>query len=392
MTRQQNGEGGNPRSPDLAPDRRADSADELDARLYSLETLYAKGRFEDTIARGELELERELPAQARGRVRLFVAMANLSLGRMKSGEQMLADARADIEAVGDEVLLVECMASEAYAAQMRQRPEAVHLAEQALFACRKLAPIPRPLEARILNALAAASVAASDWEGAVAAYEEAIERAASLYDMNRQAKLLSDVSIAYGELGQLDRSVICATRSVELLEALRDFVALARSENNLGLSLMSSGDLASARRHLTRSLDLCEQTNLEIGRCHVLLSLCELNMADGRYADAQLFAKQALASALGQGEASSVAQAHVWLGRAASALNQSDVSDSEFEQAIEQLTRNGESVHLMRCHALYGDVLEHRGELHRAYLQMKAAVAQAAGSRPKRGPGKDIRF
>ena len=371
----------------LVSPERVDSAEEVAAGLSRVETMYARSLFEEAIALGESILELEAPAKIRGKLRHLVALSSLQLGRMERGEELLEQARADIESAGDAAMLVELMATEAYMAQMRQRPEAVHLAEQALAACRRLEPVPRPLEVKILNALAAAKIAAGDWEGAVGAYEVAIERAASLYDMGRQARLLSDVSIAYRELGQTDRSLVCATRSVELLETLRDFVALARSENNLGLSCMACGDFASARRHLMRSLELCQQTNLELGRSHVLMSLCELNVAEKRYAEAFQFAKQALASAESQGERSSTASAHMWLGRVASSLNQPDVADSEFEAALNQLARAGDNAHLIRCHAWYADALERRGDLQRAYEHMKAALAHATRTDTKPQPG-----
>ena len=387
-----------PRTPDgaqppalVSPDRAA-SAEEVADRLYLVEIMYGKGRFDEAIALGESILELEPPSKIRGKARHLVAMAALQLGRMERGEELLEQARADIEAEADAVMLVELMTTEACLAEMRQRPEAVELAEQTLAACRRLEPVPTALEVKVLNAVAAAKLAAGDWQGAADAYEVAIDRSASLYDMSQQAKLLTNASIAYRELGQPDRSLIYATRSVELLEALRDFVSLARSENNLGLSCMACEDFASARKHLMRSLELCEQTNLELGRSHVLLSLCELNLAEHRYKEAFEFARQALASAESQGERSSTANAHVWLGRVASALNQPDVADSEFEEALKQMTNTGDNVHLLQCHTWYADALERRGDLQRAYEHMKAALTYATRTGTKPNPRGNIRL
>ncbi|HET7338497.1 MAG TPA: hypothetical protein VFK22_03030 [Candidatus Dormibacteraeota bacterium] len=369
--------------PPLASAARAASAKEVANRLSRVEALYAKGRFEEALALGESILDRDPPAKIRGKLRHVIAMAALQLGRMERGEELLEQARPEIVAAGDVLTIVELMTTEAIMAEMRQRPEAVALAEQSLAACRRLEPVPRSLEVRALNAVAAAKLAAGDWRGAVDAYEVAIERTASLYDMSRQARLLTNVSIAYRELGQPHRSLVYATRSVELLETLRDFVSLARSENNLALSCMACDDFASARRHLMRSLELCEQTNLELGRSHVLLSLCELNVAEARYVEAFKFAKRALVSAESQGERSSIAHAHMWLGRVASSLDQPDVADSEFEAALRQLTHAGDNAELVRCHAWYADALERRGDLQRAYEHVKGAVAHATRTRTK---------
>ena len=363
----------------------------LATKLATLESLYAVGRWEDAITLGESILERARSARSRGRVLLRVAMASLRLGRVQPCEQLLTEARPHLANAGEPVMLVECMATEAWLAQIKERPDAIKRAEDALDACRRLSQIPIPLEVEILNALAAANIAAGRWESAIRSYEEAIERTGPFFDMRRQAKLMNEVAIAYHELNRLDDSVLYATRSVALLEKLRDFVSLARSENNLGLTFLAMGDVRSARTHLERSLELCEQTDLEAGRAHVLMSLCELNAAEGKHAQARDFAQQALAYAERLGEASSAAQAHIWLGRVAASLNETDVADSEFQRAIDQLTRAGDTEQLTRCHELFADALERSGELHRAYEHMKAALAYAIGHRPKM-PAGDIRL
>ena len=358
----------------LLPSKHADVTDEL-------ERLCSSGRYEQAITLGEsvLELERSAPSQ--GEVRMFLATANLQLGRIDRGEHMVAEARAQLAASPDPVTLVECMALEASIAQMRQRANAIQLGEEALHACRKLDPIPSRLEVQILNTLAASNLAAGIWEQAVGFYEQAIERAGPLFDMRRRAKLMGDVAIAYRELGRLDRSMLFATRSVEMLETLQDLVALARSENNLGLTYIALGNLDGARTHLERSLELCHETNLEIGRSHVLLSLCELNVVEKNFTQARNFAQQALDYAERLQEPSSVAQAHLWLARVATSLGEPAIADSEFERAIDQLARTGEQEELLRSHALYSETLERRGEMHRAYEHLKAALAHATSNR-----------
>jgi tetratricopeptide (TPR) repeat protein len=284
-------------------------------------------------------------------------------------------------------MLVECMATEASLAQMKQLPNAIQLTEQALAACRRLEPVPSQLEVRILTALAAANLAIGAWTEAITFYEQAIERAGPLFDLRRRAKLMGDVAIAHRELGRLDLSIAYATRSVEILETLRDLVPLARSENNLGLTYMTLGDLRSARLHLERSLDLCEETHLEVGRSHVLLSLCELNLAEDDSLQARRFAKLALEFAGRFKEASSVAHAHLLLGRIAASLSEPEVADLEFRLAIEQLTGIGDAEPLLRGQVLYAETLEHRGEIRRAYEQLKAAVTLAGLTRSRPSAG-----
>jgi tetratricopeptide (TPR) repeat protein len=356
------------------PSKQPDVTDEL-------ERLCSSGRYEEAITLGESILEQERSSPSHVELHLLLAMANIQLGRIDRGEQIVAEARAQLATAPHPVTLVECMALEASIAQLRQQGNAIRLGEDALYRCRKLVPIPSRLEVQILNTLAAANLAAGIWEQAVGFYEQATERAGPLFDMRRRAKLMGDVGIAYRELGRLDRSVLFATRSVEILETLRDLVALARSENNLGLTFMAVGDLDGARAHLERSLELCRTTNLEIGRSHVLLSLCELNAMEQNYKQARDFAQQALVYAERLQEPSNIAQAHLWLARVATSLGEPAIADSEFECAIDQLARIGKGEELLRSHTLYSETLEHRGELHRAYEHLKAALALATSNR-----------
>jgi len=360
--------------------RNGDSA-ELDSKISELLNVYEIGRDHDVIALGESILAVKVPPRRRGQILLHVAMANLRLGQIRPGEQRLTEAWGDLAVGGDPVTRVECMITQAQLAHMKQRPEAVELAKDALAACRKLEPIPNRVEVRALNALAAAHEGAGAWAAAITCYEEGIERAGPLFDMRRQALMVTEVAIAYKELGEPDLSLRYATRALKLVETLGDLVPLAMAENNLGWILIALGDLGAARKHLERSLELAEATNLEVGRSHVLLSMCELNLAEHKYVEARAFADEALVYADRWGESSSAAQAHVWLGQVAASLGEACVVDSEFALAIDQLKRNGELERLVRCHALYAEILEQRGEAERAYEHLKSAFSLAIPDR-----------
>jgi tetratricopeptide (TPR) repeat protein len=191
--------------------------------------------------------------------------------------------------------------------------------------------------------------------------------------------MYSGLSSAYRETGHVDAAVKYAGRSIALLEVLRDRVSLARAENNLGLILMAKGDRIAAHKHLDRSLELAEEANLEVGRSHVLMSLCELSLVQGNLQAARQFAEQALAMSERLEEAANIAEAHVWLGRIAAEVGDDESCDTEFDMAIRGLTEVGVEERLLRCHGIYAEILENRGELKRAYGHMKKAFS---GSRP----------
>jgi tetratricopeptide (TPR) repeat protein len=301
-------------------------------------------------------------------------MAHLQLGQPGPAEGLLAEARAHFEAINDGVMLVECMGAEASMAYMTQRPEALAMAERALAVCRSLKPIPTPTEARLLFIVASAHLANHEWDKAIEGYEAAIEATGDLFDLRRMAKMYNGLAAAYQELGQIDTASRFATRSVTLLEALRDRVSLARSENNLGLILMARGELPEARKHLDRSLHLSDETDLQAGRSQVLLSLCELCLQEGNIDQARTFAREALDLAERLHEGPNVAEAHMWLGRVADKSDDHETTDREFALAIHGLEQLGTHERLLQSHGVYAEILERRGDVARAYIHMKSAL------------------
>jgi len=355
------------------------NTDETKIGLIELEGRVAEGRHEEAIVLGEQLLNLSSSAHRLGQLRYLLAQAHLQLGRPDKATALLGEAHAHFESVDDTLMLAECLGSEAQVACMLQKPEAQELAERALAVCRGMKHVPEATEARLLSILATVHVANRGWDDAIRLYEEAIEAAGSLFDLGRMAKMYSGLSLAYRETGHVDAAAKYASRSIALLEVLRDRVALARAENNLGLILLAQGDRASAQKHLDRSLELAEETNLEVGRSHVLMSLAELSLAQGNVQSARQFAQQALQMAERLHEAANVAESHVWLGRVAAEVGDDELADTEFDIAISLLTELGVEERLLRCHGVYAEILEKRGELKTAYEHMKKAFS---ASRP----------
>ncbi|HEY8816419.1 MAG TPA: tetratricopeptide repeat protein [Candidatus Dormibacteraeota bacterium] len=355
------------------------SADETRTGLIELEAMVAEGRHLEAIAHGEELLKFSSSAHRLGQLRFLLAQAYLALSQPDQASSLLREAHSHFESVDDALMLAECMGYEAHVAAMTQQPEAQDLAERAVAFCRTIRPVPAPTEARLLSILATVHLANRGWATAITTYEAAIEAAGSMFDLSRMAKMYSGLSLAYRETGHVDAAVKYASRSIALLEVLRDRVSLAKAENNLGLILMAQGDRNAAHKHLDRSLELAEETNLEIGRSHVLMSLCELSLVQGNVQAARQFAEQALKMAERMKELANVAEAHVWLGRIAAEVGDDELVDAEFAIAIQGLTDVGVEERLLRCHGIYAEILEKRGQLKEAYAHMKKAFS---ASRP----------
>jgi tetratricopeptide (TPR) repeat protein len=314
------------------------------------------------------------PPESIARVRYLLAMCEVQLGRPERARPHLDEARAYFESTAAGERLVECMALEISHAILTQNPDGVDIGKRALAACRELDPAVPMLEVRILNMLASAHLTAGQWLEAIDAYEQAIKVAGPLFDMKRQARLFNEAALAYKEIGRYEAAVRHITQAVALLEVTREPVMLARAENNFGVILLAMHDPARARPHLERSLALCVQTGLEVGRSHALLSLAELCVAEGRLEPARLYAQQALEFAGRLHERDSCAQAHLWLGLIAAAAGDVATCDQEFAVAIEQLEAAGAVEWLARGHETYAEVLEKRGEIALANAELKSAL------------------
>jgi tetratricopeptide (TPR) repeat protein len=344
------------------------------AALAKLESLFAAGRYAEVITLAESMLARPGSDSLKGEVRFHLAMTYLQLGKPDLGKPPLAEAKAYFQAVGDPEMIVECIAAEAAVACLEQRPYALALGMQALAAFRCLTQAPAGLELRILSGLATAHFLLGQWTEAIETFEQAIELADPVVDMRRLGKLLGNVAVAYRELDQLPKAVSYSTRALALFETLRDHVSLAREENNLACYLISNGELAAARRHLERSFQLFEQTDLLKSRGLLLLSFCELCLAEGNVEQAVAYASAAIEAGERENEAWSVADSRMWLGRALARLGDEGAADDQFHRALVILEESGMAERLVQCHAVYAEVLERRGELARAYEHLKAAV------------------
>jgi tetratricopeptide (TPR) repeat protein len=355
------------------------ASDEAQDGIVELEAMLGEGRYPEAVELGNRLQSLGSSAHRLGPIRYHLAQAYLHLGKSDQAAELLRQAHAHFESVGDVLMVAECLGLEAELAHQAQSPQALPLAERALALCRGLDPIPLTTEAKLLAIAAGIQVTNRDWEGAIKSYEQAIEISDSLSDLHRLARLYNEISRAYRGKGQVESASRYALRSVTLLEMLRERVALARTENQLGQILMAKGDRAAARIHLDRSLELSEQPNLQTGRSHVLLSLCELSLQEGNPAAAGEFAEQALRLAQQVEDVSSISEAHMWLGRVAEQEGDEKRVDREFEVAIHGLAKAGMTERLLQCHGMYAEVLEKRGDLHRAYTHMKKALS---ASRP----------
>jgi tetratricopeptide (TPR) repeat protein len=352
----------------------AGATDDSQARLLELEAMVADARNKEAITLGLALLDRGSSAFRLGRIRFLLAQGYLADSQPERASTLLAEARAHFEAVNDAAMLAECIAAQAVLASMTQAKDAVYLAQMALSVLRAHKPVPAPTEARLLGILAEAHVVSHEPERAIAAYEEAIEVGGAVPDLQGLARLYGGLGADYRSAGDTETAARYTLRSLAVLEVIRDRDVLAKCENDLAVVLMARGELAAARRHLDRSLQLCDDSNLRCGRSQVLLSLSELTMREGDLERAQELATDALELAGRLEEGAKIAEAHVLLGRVADLRGVPEEADRQFADAIRGFEALGMRERLLQCHGAYAEILERRGELARAYSHMKEAL------------------
>lgn len=343
-------------------------------RTTAIELLLATGDLEGAIVKGQALLDQNPDSETGAWTRHLVAQAYLRLGRPTEGRRLAAAARAHFERTGDRLMIAECLGHEASAAYLMQDPVAVGLAQRALELCRSLKPIPRMTESRLHFILGSAHATNHEWPAAIDCYEQALTVGGVVQDLRRLSLIYSGLSLGYSETARLDQAVHYARRALTLHETLNDRQSLARSENNLGVLQIKRGDLADAEVHLHRALQFLDADSIDAGRADMLLSLSELAHARSNLNEAGRLAAQALELAQRLGEQASAAEAHMWLGRFAEDRSDPARADAEFTSAWSLLDALGSGERLSRCHALYAEILERRGDLVTANHHLRLAI------------------
>ncbi len=345
------------------------------AETLEIERLITGGDPKGALAAGEALLLVERDQEVIARIKFQMATAHLRLAEWVPARRLASTARAHFERTGDLLMTAECLGSEASAAYMMQDPGALALAEGALATCRSLNPVPSLTESRLLGILGGVHTVNHHWEAAIKAYEHSIAAGDVVQDLRRLSITYAGLSFAYQELNNFEQATHYARRAMTMQEMLNDRISLARTENNLGLLLLQSGDRVKARTHLESAIRRFTEAGIEAGLAIILTSLCELELADSNFDEARRFGREALETATRLAEEGTVADSHLWLGMVASASGDSAGADAEFAAAFEVLEKLGSPPQRSsRAHAFYADILEARGDMTGAVSHLKRAL------------------
>ena len=350
-------------------------------RITEVERRLVTGDNAGAVEVGEAALESKPDDDTAARIRLLMSMAYLRQAQPVIGRRLAATARAHFEQVGDLQMVAECLGNEATAAYLMEDPTAVKIAEGALATVRALKPVPRPTESRLLSVLGHVFLQRQEWLPAIKCYEQAIEAADVVQDLQKLSLLYSGMSLAYEELGQLAQAGRFAQKALAIHQTLNDRLSLARSENNLGLLLLRGGDASAAQSHIDRAVAIFAEAGIETGKAQILLSVAEVALARRDLATARRNAGNALALAERMNEMATVSDAHYWLARVAHVMGDDIAVDAEFAAALGEPLEQASRERIATYRAAYAEILEGRGDIVEANRQLKAALS-ALGTRP----------
>jgi tetratricopeptide (TPR) repeat protein len=342
-------------------------------RVAEVERLLVTGDNAGAVSAGETVLSHRPDPETEARLKLLVSMAYLRLAQPVVGRRLAIEARAYFERSGDLEMVAECLGNEASGAYLMEDPSSLAIAKGALATVRSLKPVPRLTEARLLGVLGHTHILNREWNKAIECYEQAIDAADVVQDLHKLSLMYSGLSLAHEELGQLDQAGRFAQKALAIHQTLNDRLSLARSENNLALLLLHSGDIPGAQTHADRSLKLFEELGVETGKAHVLLTVAEIALARRDVTTAERFALDALDLGQRMSEGAAVIEAHYWLAHVALANGDDDAVDAEFAVALSDYYGEGRD-RLARYRARYAEILERRGDLKAANRQLRLAL------------------
>lgn len=353
-----------------------------DERVEELQALCLQLQFDQAIALGLPLLERPMPPKLEALVRHYVGQALVRSTRPDEGLEHLRRAQALLERDPDPWLSVECADWEASALYLKEDTRALAVAERALELCRATEPRFPGTEARILEHIATIHVKNHSFERAIAFYEEALRTAGTMRDLPRLGRTYHGLSIAYQERGDIGRAIEFTHKALALYALEHDTALQAMGQNELGLLLMRQGLMERAEEAFRAALVYLGQAGTERIKSHVLLSIGELQLRVGRFADGIQVVKDAIDLAKRLDEHLAVAGGHELLGQLYERTGDHELADKEFRVAIKLLTAEGRAERLAETHAAYAELLDARGDPRMSGRHWKQAAKLALRREP----------
>lgn len=336
-----------------------------DGRIAQLERLSEQQRYLEVMEMAQALLdERSRGLWAYGH--FYLGQALNRLFRPDEAIDHLRQARELFDALDEPWLAAESLEWEAGARYLKEDPDALSMAEDALRRYRALEPRAAQVESRMLEHLGTILVRHRNYVRARDCYEEALQAAGPRLDIARLARIYHGLGTCHGELGDPQRAIDLTARAVTLYSVENDIrpqaarTDLPRAEGDLGMRYLAQGDLGRAEELLGAAMDHLAETGVERLRSRGLLSMAELRSVQGRLDEALALIDEAIALAERFDEQMALAMAHQQMGEVHAKRAAHDLSDRSFERALAILEQAGLEERRAQCLAAYGRVRETR--------------------------------
>ena len=253
---------------------------------------------------------------------------------------------------------------------------AIQHLQRILAEAEQLPPTPQldRVRASAYNELALAFTSMNQYAQSLAASQKAIA-AGSTVASRSQAIGLLDMSMTYFNLGQVEESMACILKGLELARQIGDLGQVAYGQASKGFLLLAQGKPGEAVTELTEAIALSERISVAWGMddMHADLAMAYLALSDLERADQS--ARRGLAYA-------EQTQDHFKLGYALDALARVEAARQEWESALHHFNqaidhykqgRNPDFVAQAQCHL--AEALLGRGDRQQAAELLQAALA-----------------
>lgn len=218
--------------------------------------------------------------------------------------------------------------------------------------------------------------------------EEAIFTLKKGEGLCRRLGAKTELATIYGKLGQVhmvreeyEIAVDYFRRDLEISTRFRNFYAMGYSYRNLGRCLIQVGDLDEAIRNLEESLGLFQYVDDSINIARVYMDLCQAHLKNGAPDRAREVGGKARTYFLGAQRQLEAAYLQALFGTIDRLESNFDKAEGEFKQAIEDLSKKGNTAWLAETWYELGVLYRTKKESEKAVEAFKSAlnVAVQAG-------------
>lgn len=337
-------------------------------RAAELERLCERQRFNEVVELATQLLAQDTSTYLTAFAHLYVGRAHVHLGQPNEALPHLRRARQLFDSEDDPWSAAETREWEAAALYLTEDPRAVSVGEDALQRYRALEPRRPEVEARMVEHLATFLVQRSDYVRAEQCYQQALQIGGPVLDLVRLGRVYHGLGRCCYSLGDTRRGIELVTRAVALYAVENDLrpaparIDLPRVENDLGMMLAATGQLARAEEFFDSANRHFVAAGVDRKRSYVLLSLADVRERQDRLDEAIDLIDQACELAERFGEQAALAAANRQLGQVHALRQEHHLADERFQRALTILDEAGMPARREECLAAYQRILDARAD------------------------------